>query len=304
MSSQTACFLPISAALLAAESVRAQYGPGLCLGPNVQWNAKNDLQRYLLQRSFGPDRNRIPGLSDLLKAIGDWDLEKVNQFLRDNDFADVQLKDGGADTFYVAAILDALIKWRIEGEPRSIIAQNQRSYPGFSMTEKAVTYWNAPGHPNPVVQIQTQNQDQVFITIAHEPSGTLELLNMVDALSQGHSNNYDWGDAVIPMVDLDQEVPIGWLCGMDTRALSGQRAVITQALQRTLVRMNHLGVVVRSAAAAAVTLECFIQPKPEYVIDAPCLFWIRRPGVETPIVVAWVDYPDWKDPKDLTKKRG
>ncbi len=95
------------------------------------------------------------------------------------------------------------------------------------------------------------------------------------------------------MVDLVQEVELGWLVGMHTDD-GGAPYVVTYGAQQTKFRMDTRGARVESAAVAGVR---FLSATPtDLVIDRPFFCWIERDGVRTPIMAAYVDQEHWADP--------
>ena len=109
-----------------------------------------------------------------------------------------------------------------------------------------------------------------------------------------------FGSLVFPMVQLDQQVELEWIVGMRTTDVDGRPVVITYGAQQTKLRINVKGAHVESAAGLAMRV-ARMQPLPadDLVIDRPFFCWIERDGVSEPILAAYIDQEDWKDPGDL-----
>jgi hypothetical protein len=100
-----------------------------------------------------------------------------------------------------------------------------------------------------------------------------------------------YSDAIVPMVDIDQEVDISWLVGM--RMSDSMK--ISQARQQTKFQMNEKGAKVQSAATICIE-KCF-RPK-EFKICDSFYLCIVRPGMKTPVFAAYIDKDSWKEPKE------
>ncbi len=279
---------PIVAALVKAEDI---------LGPNRQWQPVNETQARFLKEFFTPCRGEV-GIPEI-ESIASWKAQVINQFLQERGFS-IQLEELDDDTFGVASVLDLLVEWIVEGFATTITTSDMKDYPGVQIDAKGISYFTTPGHSNPIAQIHTKNDDRVYLTMMSNPPEGFDLVARAEELTTGMKACYEYGDLVFPMVDLDQRENISWLLNMETtRQNTGQRAWISQALQQTKLKMNEMGAHVKSAVAIAVSLEMFIQTKPDHVINQPFLVWFMRDGLSKPLFVGHITTESWKNPGDL-----
>ncbi len=279
---------PIVAALVKAEDI---------LGPNRQWQPVNATQSRFLKEFFASCRGEV-GIPEI-ESIASWNVEVINRFLSERGFS-IQLEALDDDTFGVASVLDLLVEWMVEGIATTVTTSNMKSYPGVRIDAKGISFFTVPGHSNPIAQIHTKNGDRVYLTMMSDQPEGFDLVARAEELTTGRKACHVYGDLVFPMVDLDQRVNISWLLDMmTTRQNTGQRAWISQALQQTKLKMNQTGAHVKSAVAIAVSLEMFIQPKPDHVINQPFLVWFERDGLSKPLFVGHITTDNWKNPGDL-----
>lgn len=299
--SRTLVHLPLIACLLGAEEV---------IGEGREWKAVDgDLARAgaqtdFLQWSLAPSREVDMLALDEMKHVVAWTADEINAFLAENGF-DIELDEFEPESFGVAAILTALIKWATAGSKTTLYAKDEsgreRGFPAVEMSGKDVVYLRSSVHAHLVVRIPTTNGDEVFLTILEDHEydlGEVDFVGAADAILDPSNlvevNNVH--DLIFPMVDLDQEEDISWILGLNTTTSTGQNCKIVQAKQQTKVGMNHEGVKVKSAGAMEFALES-IPFKNR--IDKPFLLVIRRPGLPVPILVARITQDDWKDPGEL-----
>ena len=80
---------------------------------------------------------------------------------------------------------------------------------------------------------------------------------------------------------------------------TGDGDSISQALQQTKFKMNQFGARVKSAVAIAVSRA--MSREVGLDIDQPFYLWIERDGVTVPVMYAYLDQEDWKDPGNLSE---
>jgi len=286
--STTVCTYPIVAATVRSEDI---------LGPNRVWEARNAMQAHYLEEFFAACRGEVD-ISEI-ESIASWEADVINRFLAERGFS-IQLEPFDPLTFGVAAVLDLLVEWIQEGTVTTVVTDGVDQYPGVRIAKKGVSFFTAPGHSNPIARLATKSGDKVYVTMLDDPPEGFDLVAKAEAFSAGLEICWDYDGLVFPMITLDQEVNISWLLGMETvQESTGRRAWVTQALQQTKLRMNEKGARVESAAAAAVTLEACIMPKPDYVINKPFLIWFERDGLSRPLFVGHITTEDWTNPCGL-----
>lgn len=304
MSSKTVVLAPIISALVKAEDF---------LGPDRNW-AGHNLDQYTFLNHFFGLRNLLGTFSkEELRNWASRNHEELNAILKKEGF-DIELFNFGSKGFGIVSILDVLVKWLIEGRKTLPIFRNNKSYPAARLDSAVnkimvIETLYSPRHlrsshqPEPIFQIETQNGDRVYMTVA---DSELEGFDLLDKILQIYSTSLCPSQGLItyayltfPMVNLDQRIDISWLQNMNTIDQTGQEYYISQALQQTKLKINHQGARVKSAAAIGVRCTSVAPPPIGYVIDKPFFFWIKRPGLSIPIVAAYLDKDSWKDPSDL-----
>lgn len=273
------------------------------LGSNRDWNAVSPIQTEFLA-DFLPVI--LPVVEDLrrqglLDSRVSWLADEINRWFAERGFS-IELTQQGPDTFYVGSIYEQLVKWLIPGTSETLRGQDGKSYPAVFMDDDNgfSVKWST-AHNRPVIRLRTKDErDHAYLMVADTWNQPFALLRSAVSASKSltwSETNYD--RVRFPMVDLNLETDLSWLLKMWTRTDRGQRAVITEAKQQSILKINEKGALAKSASGMAITLEAFSPPGEELVIDQPFLFWIERDGMPWPMFTALVDYPDWKNPGNL-----
>lgn len=298
--SKTMVLAPIMKALVGAEDI---------LGKNRKWNAVNDAQREFLEKYFST-RSELARYSEKeLRYWVSWVAAELNEVLQ-KEGMDIRLEDFEPNTFGVVSILDLMVEWLVAGEEDRIFFKGTE-YPAVRMesigqVDDEPRYlfeaFSSTQHSHPIALVHTKSGDKVYMTIGAEPAQDFELVNRINKIRASLKKEqwrYDY--LKFPMVDLNQQVDISWLIGMNTTVEATEDdAVISQALQQTKFKMNQFGARVKSAVAIAVLCAGTPPPSRGLEIDKPFFLWIERGGVSTPVLYAYIDEADWKDPDDLS----
>ena len=288
--SKTAATYPIVAALVAAEQMEG-------MGANRQWQANNDVQRQFLEQFFKPCRNEVGNIPEI-ESLASWNFEEVNAFLRQRGFI-IQLQPFRPPDFGVASVLDLLVEWLQKGEVRTVRGIDSRDYPAVRMSQEGAKFYEVPGHPHPIVALETKTGDVVYMMMLDsEPADEFDLIDQVEGLSRAMQPTYGYGGVIFPMVDLDQKVDISWIIGLTTTGVDGRPARISQALQQNILKINEVGARAKSAVAIAVTLAVHM-PEPDLVINGPFLVWFRRSHLAKPLFTGYITQEHWKNPGSL-----
>lgn len=298
--SKTMTVAPIMGALLKSEEI---------LGKGRVWHGINPSQ-YIFLEQFFTQRAALAKFSDkeLLSWVS-WIAEELNKILKDEGF-DIQIGDFAYDEFGVVSILDVLVEWLAPGQVDFILSGSAK-YPAVKMEPRAYVdgkpeilfeALNSYLHPHSVAVVKTQSDDKVYMTVAEKPAADFDLTNKIDEIrdSLHEGPDYDW--LKFPMVDLNHQIDIGWLKGMwttTTRKNIGQKAIISQALQQTKFKMNQFGARVKSAVAIGVRTVS-IRIEQGFIINKPFFLWIEREGATIPVMYAYIDREDWKNPGNLS----
>lgn len=273
------------------------------LGPNRDWNAVSPIQVKFLQDFLPVILPVVEELrqQDLLDSRVSWLAAEINEWFASRGFS-IELTQQGPDTFYLGSIYEQMVKWWIPGTRETLRGQDGNTYPAIFMddTRGFAVRWST-AYNQPVIQLTTEDvRDHAFIMMSDGSDQPFALLQQARLAMQSLTWPETHYDRVrFPMVNLNLETDLSWLLGMWTVTNTGKRAVITEAKQQSILKINHEGALARSATGMAVTLESFSPPGEELVIDRPFLFWIVRKGMPWPMFTAWVGYSVWKDPGNL-----
>lgn len=298
MTSATMVLAPIMAALVKTEEI---------LGPDRIWQPQHQGQQHFLERYFSRRKQLSVFTEKELRNWVSWVAAELNALLAEEGFS-ITLEPFKENEFGVVSILDVLVEWIAEGKISSLYSNNA-TYPAVSMERYAdvsgtmiPTFgaYKSSQHPHPIAVVYTKNLDKVYMTIADQGLSQFELATRVNTIKGSmdttHSLYYD--ELLFPMVDLDQEVSLAWLLNMETTSDEGDRAYISQAAQQTKFKMNEKGARVKSAVAIAVNLECAFVNR-VLTIDQPFFLWIERKGTDIPVLSAYINRENWKNPGNL-----
>jgi len=289
---------PIRGALVKSEDM---------LGPWRVWHAVNEIQsRFLADSSI--QREELAHFSEKeLRAWAAWTASELNAVLAKEGFS-IRLNDFGCRELGVVSILDVLVDWIVEALAATFLV-DQHEYsavymmPHVKTDQETVRTFSASTsslHNHPIVAIATKSGDVLSMTIADCPYADFDLVSRIEAvrLAKRSARHASW--LRFPMVDLNLETDISWLIGMRTVTASGEEAMISQALQQTKFKMNQFGARVKSAVAIIMrTISARVEVGYPIIIDKPFFLWIERPGMSSPLMYAYIDEQDWKDPGDL-----
>lgn len=293
----TATFAPIITALVEGERV---------LGPDRQWQAKNDAQSTFLDKYFSKRAELEKVLQEpqggsplTFDSVVSHSADEINQFLR-NHGLDIQLAKLVPPDLGVASVEEVLVKWAKKGASTSVYDKEDKPRDAVLLKE-GVSVLDAGSEHMPVVVIDTVNPDyQVKMTIPNQPpKDGFELLAVIEGVGRSQESlEDDYNGVIFPKVDLNQQVNIDWLKMLSTQGKDGLPAVISQALQQTIFKLNVEGAYAKSGVALGMTRGGIRGPRP-YVIDEPFVCWIEKKGVSVPLFAGYIDYSDWKDPGEL-----
>lgn len=262
----------------------------------ASWFAVNQTQQHYLQ-NYHIQRGSLSHFNE--KELRCWasnDHNELNSILKSERFS-IELEPFRPGGFGVVSILDVMINWLYQGEKSTINhAITQQEYPAVYIDTGFAVY-KSTAHQFPVVRIPTKTNDVVWMTIADKPRESFELVEHIQHIA--HAIDYDeypedYSNIRFPMVDLDQEVDISWLMGMQF-----PNYFIAQAKQQTKFKMNETGARVRSAVAIGIEKTCMPLPRKKCIIDQPFYLWIERPGVKVPVFAGYISEENWKDPQNL-----
>lgn len=284
----TLVMFPIIAALLAPE--------GKFMDVDSQWNSKNPRQAYFLRNFFSKKAELKNFSNEEIRSWASIDYNELNQIAKENGF-NIQLQPFGPLEFGSLAIFDVIIKWLKNGISSTLDFDNEvyKAVRIENLHVFNVYKLNDEIYRNPVVEIKTQNNDRVYMTIADEKFNGFSLLRKINELSDaiGYSKNHHdicksvhYDSVIFPFVELNQQVDISWIKDMYSNGCT-----ISQALQQTKFKMDENGARVQSAVMVSM-LKSIAIPK-ELKIDKPFYIWIERENCSIPIFAGYIDSSDW-----------
>ncbi|HZR42553.1 MAG TPA: hypothetical protein VFB12_20700 [Ktedonobacteraceae bacterium] len=286
---------PIVAALVAAEQMEG-------MGTDRQWQPANDTQQHFLEHHFALCRDEVAGIPEI-ESLASWSYETINVFLRKRGLT-LQLHPFGYPGFGVASVLDLFVRWEQQGEACIVRGVDSHDYPAVRIDRKGVEFYQV-GHKHPIAALKTTSGDWVYLTMHDdEPTHQFDIDHQAEAFSQrlGHPTT-EYNGVIFPMVDLDQNVDIGWLLKLSTRAENGDHVEVEQALQQNILKINEVGARAKSAVAMELLpTAAMMHPEPDLVINAPFLLWFERSGFSTPLFAGYITQEHWRNPGHLEER--
>lgn len=275
----------IPAALVEAEQI---------LGKNRNWLTTNEKQNWLLEIIFAACRGDIIRIPEVT-SVSSYSWTEINDLLSKNGF-NIQLEPFSPPDFGVASILKLVLEWLKKGEytPLDSIFSNG-TFPGVRMQRAGIEFYASPYFKHPIVAIKTTTTDTVYLTMLDQPVAEEDLLSLSHALLETKQpSGEDFLGVEFPMVDLDIQADLSWLCGMNTAGEDGAPAIISQAKQQTKLKMDELGAAVESAVALGV--KRFVGGPAYHTICQPFLMVVHRPCLAFPIFMGYLAEDCWKRP--------
>lgn len=285
---QTVVMHPIVAALVAAEEI---------LGPGRVWHGANDEAGRFFDGAFSRSRNEVEHMPEIYK-LASWSAEVINKALKERGF-EIQLDPFGPNEFGVIGILELLLKWRIAGTRDNIFADDGM-FPAVKMAWSNVEVVGLEDHQHPAILLPTTSGDEIYLTMIGKGLSEVRWLRDIGhtIVEQGGKKQpvpRDGNTFVkFPMVDLDVKTDITWLLQTFTYTDGGKKSTIVQALQQTMLAMDHLGAMVKSGVAVKSCMESMPHG---LVIDKPFYAVVNRPGLNEPIFTGLIGQEHWKAPK-------
>ena len=278
------------------------------LGGDRRWYGMNADQLQFLDACYA-HKDALSKFSD--KELHTWVdtvASRLNAILKENGFS-IELKDFEPGGFGVVSILDVMVEWLKEGQKIVIRTEDNVEYPAVRMenyadinAKRTALYsgYTSDSHAMPVAQLPTKSGDTLCMTIANKEASGFELMSRIDAIRTSTLKLSAFSRLVFPMVDFEEKKSLDWLLGLKSMPARGDPHEVAQALQETKFKMNQFGARLKDAVAIGMRMtSAVVRPVPPLVIDKPFYLWIERPGVPVPVMYAYFDENDWKDPGDL-----
>lgn len=276
-----------------------------------EWLALNNEQQEFLTW-YMDHRDEISKL-DNLEALASINAAELNAFLKSHGF------DPMFDPFNgigVAAILDMLVQWVVEGDSttitryeldnsadhrdtygRPILTTAPVNYPAFRIYSEGADVYDVAGYWEPLVRLSTKTNHHLWLMRADEPKSGLELNRQAQRLLRATRRQHlGYVGVMVPMLEMNIRADLSWITGMKITSTTGNYA-IEKAFQQFKLRADTTGAHVKVATGFAVaTASCGPTPEP-YVFDEPFIGFFTQPGNDTlPIAAFWADTDSWHEP--------
>ncbi|HLC38683.1 MAG TPA: hypothetical protein VJJ80_00935 [Patescibacteria group bacterium] len=299
--SRTVCLYSIAGMLKAAEEY---LGLGIEGGVEPDWQTKNVAQRKFIRQYYNPCRAEIDKIPEI-EYTASPKASEINEFLRQRGFSiSIDFPENPMH-FGAAGVLDVLVEWKIKGEKKPIRMGTKVIPDAVRLPKEGVGFVKLLSLSEPIVHLETKSDVHVFMYQHPEHIDGFELLEMAsDLTAQCQSTfNYhrDYDGIHFPMVNLQQQVDLSWLLGINIDSLDGVPVDLVQVLQENKLRINEIGARAQSATVGKMVFRGIEMPLPDYIIDQPFLIWFVRAGLSMPFFAAWVSEEDWKEPPDIHK---
>ena len=286
---QTVCTVPLTHCFRLAEGF---------IGNRQFWLGHTPQQNGFISKFLNDDSRaelRLLKLGSEIKGIASPRADEINKFLRNEGFQ-ISLPSFRRNQFGVASRMDVRVAWQSAGKRDTVLGEGGQ-YPGIRLDVDRNGITVKDTGEIEIVSIPTLTGDVVSIAMVSNRStatglAILEEIGRIDGTGSGT----DYGAVIIPMVNVDQQVDVSWLQGIET---DNGLWFIEKALQQNKFKMNLQGARAESAAAMTVTLRCVARQKPDLIIDRPFYLWIRRPGMIHPLFAGVFGTDCWQDPGEL-----
>lgn len=292
MKTTTRVSYPIVSALSVAQSIFPE---------GSDWCSVNDSQNAFLLDTFARAKDEISSIPEI-ESMSSRNHEEINRFLAERGFS-IKLNPFGPDDFGVASVLKLILEWVTKAEKvtlcpeENLRSEKSKVYPAIKMSANDVMFAYSKHTNHPIIIIPTKSGDEVCLHLVDEPIEDEQLESFAEKLLSGMTlSNTQYDSIVFPMIDLNYEPDISWLCGMQIHKEREILGYINQALQQTKFKMDEIGAVVESAVAIGMRCLSCARPKPTYIINKPFLAVVRRPSLSKPIFVGYLAEDCWNKP--------
>lgn len=225
--------------------------------------------------------------------------DELNAFLARNGFT-AKIDPLPAGQFGTAAIVRYSAEWCVAGSTLDHFKlENGTVTPGVSMTKKSFSAYSSSVHPHPIGAISAKNGTVWHLTKIDKALAGLDLFDYVKEIRLSLCSK-PAGVMRFPKVDFDQIIKPEVMIGLQTFDQKDMPWEVSQCVQQTRIKMNHLGGIAESAAMTGFRCMAAL-PKPtlDVIVDGPALLWINKKGCQLPQFVAVFGYDSFNDPGEL-----
>lgn len=291
MTSKALDFVTIGYALEAAAAERSVGKDG--------WKGLNPEQERFLAW-FAAHKDELSQLTDLTAKVSD-NPDELNAKLREHGFPDM-FGDLPDDGFGVVSILDMLIEWLEECQVRTLVVRGvgdagvpKQTYPAFEVPRSGTTVYEVNGFTEPLVQLRTKTGHSLWLMKHAEPQSGLDLAELVQTLAEAvQVPTYRYDNVVVPKLELEPEVDVEWLTGLET---TDGDWYVDEAFQLFKLRANEKGARVKVATGLTIRATSIHIEQP-YYFDEPFVGFFTQPGHDRLALAGfWADTDSWREPE-------
>lgn len=264
---------------------------GKKLGAEMNWEARNGLQRLLVSKKSQALALAETLAPDELLGVASNVCEEVNRVLREKGFPSVQLTDQGSiKMLYVASVFKILGNFLFPGQTDFHLSKIKK--PAFRLSKDAqVKHFEYAG--GRVVAVPTDNNFSLLVTNPTGATGFDMLADWEDILRRIVGKEIKANGVVLPMAMVDEtDIDVSGLVGMSS---SGPDWTISQAKMAAKFSLTPVSVKFEAAFSAAMRkgFSTGNEPEPgDYVADHPLYFALVRKGHFLPLAAGLVDPAD------------
>ncbi len=263
------------------------YDKGIALQPISEKSYDQMLAIGLMEEAL-----KIKYSDEQIKSCISADVNELNSLLKEHGF-DIRLDEFGSTDLGVVTIMDLVGRWLEQGVHVFLEYENEK-YPAIKIKSGA-SIIDVNGKET--LLIRTRDGLMVFIEKTNEEKSGMDLFRHI--LQQ--SNLLDLSekpcDAIIPMVDIDEQPDISWLIGM--KSTTGD-FTINQALQQNKLKITVDGIHAESAVTMGIRKGVSVDERSQFIIDGPFNLWITYGDPENkyfPLFGAHIAPDTWKTSK-------
>lgn len=283
-----------------------------------QWQDKNQMQQVFLTHIYPVAVEQAVKYCPDIDATATQSPEQLAQWFAQRGF-NIRL-EWQPPHFGTGAILNVLAEYETPGTARTMTAKNGRNYDSVYMPTGRVNLLSPPpryqNNPESVVVITRTKNPGDHLWLMKSPDRPHDTLDLIVRGAEILSQSRPMATAVMapspvasaewPMVDINQEDDINWMqgiCGAGKYGGQPLPVILSQTVQKNILKMNEKGARVKSATAMAFLFGAAPNTEPQGThikIDEPFYFFLVRRNMSLPYFCGYVDYEDWQKPQDLS----
>ena len=277
-------FITLVAALRASKRI---------IGHDPRWRPLNKSQREFLEEYYWVDSvgiDQLPGVESLASFSAGY----LNAFLAKRGFPELKTPEIAYPDFGLASVYHQTRLWQEPGQEETVWNADTE-YPAVFLKGPQLRFYSMPLLDGPVVAIDTDVGDIIFLTVAGLPQDPFDVQRMIAHIERDMRGETEWGSVKFPMVDVQATDTVDWL-----QHLAYEQYKVASTTQCLRFKMNAQGsrqsdgAVIRAVASGLkVRRKCL-------VIERPFIAWVRTQSVQQPLGIYYLPPHCWMNPGVLT----